>query len=208
MSPGLGVDYVDIFYHHRPDLDTPLEETMGALASAVKQGKALYVGLSNYGAERTSRACELLRGMGTPCLVHQPRYNIFDRRVEEEGVLRAIADERIGTVVFSPLAQGVLAGRYLSGIPKDSRAATCSYKPDSVAGDDIQRRVLKLAKLAQERGQSLPQLALAWVLRQPAVTSAIIGASRPEQVVECARCLDAADFTAEELTRIDAICAS
>lgn len=199
----LGVDYVDIFYHHRPDPETPLEETMGALADAVRSGRALYVGLSNYDPEQTRAAAALLKQMGTPCLVHQPKYSMLDR-APEQGLFHALEDVGAGAVVYSPLAQGRLTGRYLEGIPEDSRAA----KPgpfltvsDIVLGLRAGLRALDV--VAQRRGQTLAQLAIAWVLRQPRVTSAIIGASRPEQISDVVATLNNTQLSDEELAEVD-----
>jgi len=201
----LGLEYVDIFYHHRPDPETPLEETMGALDAAVRQGKALYAGISAYSPELTRRAAAILRELGTPCLIHQPRYNMFSRKVEE-GLLDVLEDEGIGCIVFSPLAQGLLTDRYLRGIPDDSRAG----KPDTFLSrgavtDQVLARVRTLDALAKERGQSLAQMAIAWVLRHGAVTSALVGASRVSQINDCVAALANPVFTLEELARIDAI---
>jgi L-glyceraldehyde 3-phosphate reductase len=198
----LGLDYVDVFYSHRFDPETPLEETMGALAHAVRQGKALYAGLSNYPPERTREAARLLRAMGAPCLVHQPRYSMLARD-PEHGLFDVLADEGIGCVVFSPLAQGLLTDRYLDGIPADSRAA----KPHGfLAADAVtperQAQLRRLHAIAAARGQTLAQLALVWVLRQPAVTSAIIGASRVAQVEDAVAALDRPTLSADELTAI------
>lgn len=200
----MGLDYVDVFYHHRPDLTTPLEETMGALASAVNQGKALYAAISNYDAERTSSAAAMMRALGVPLVLHQPRYNIFHRQPEET-LFDTLDKEGIGSIVFSPLDQGILAGKYLKGIPADSRASKESVflQPDQVTGRK-QEKVALLNNLAQQRGQTLAQLSLAWVLRRPTVVSALIGASRPSQVIECAAALDAHAFTEQELALIDA----
>jgi len=203
----LGLEYVDIFYHHRPDPETPLEETLGALDTAVRQGKALYAGISAYSPELTRRAAGILRELGTPCLIHQPRYNLFSRKVEE-GLLDVLADEGIGCIVFSPLAQGLLTDRYLHGVPDDSRAG----KPDTYLSrgavtDQVLSRVRALDAVAKERGQSLAQMAIAWVLRHGAVTSALVGASRVSQVEDCVAALANPAFTLEELARIDAILA-
>ena len=203
----LGVDYVDIFYSHRFDPHTPLEETMGALAHAVRSGKALYVGLSSYNPEQTAAAAKLLRDGGTPCLIHQPIYHMFDRWVED-GLLDTLASEGIGCIPFCPLAQGLLTNRYLNGIPADSRAG---HDPRFLRPEDITEQkvglIRRLHELAQKRGQSLAQMALAWVLRQPAVTTALIGASRAAQIEENLGALQAAAFSAEELTAIDRILA-
>jgi L-glyceraldehyde 3-phosphate reductase len=201
----LGLDYVDIFYSHRPDPDTPLEETMGALDRAVRSGKALYAGISNYNAEQTARAAQILRDLGTPCLIHQPRYSMLDRWIEPD-LLRTLAQEGMGSVVFSPLAQGRLTARYLGGIPEDSRAG----RPGTfLQSKDITPEYLAQAKrldeLAQQRGQTLAQMALAWVLRHPTVTSALIGASKVGQVDDCVAAARNLAFTAEELGRIESI---
>jgi L-glyceraldehyde 3-phosphate reductase len=202
----LGLDYVDIFYSHRYDPDTPLEETMGALDTIVRSGRALYAGISNYSAVDTRRAAAILKGLGTPCLIHQPSYSMINRWSERDGLYDALAESGMGAIVFSPLAQGLLTSRYLSGgIPTDSRAAIAHFlKPDMVTPDNV-RRLGELAALAANRGQTLAQMALAWVLKDSRVTSALIGASRSEQVIECVKALERPDFTAAELTAIDAI---
>ncbi|MEW6029244.1 MAG: L-glyceraldehyde 3-phosphate reductase [Chloroflexota bacterium] len=201
----MGLDYVDIFYSHRPDPDTPLEETMGALDSAVRQGKALYVGISNYNPEQTRRAAQILRGLGTPCLIHQPAYNMFNRWVED-GLLDVLAEEGIGCIAFSPLAQGQLTARYLDGIPSGARAT----KTERVwlTADTVQKnlpRAKKLNVIAKQRGQSLAQMAIAWVLRRPVVTSALIGASSVQQLEDNLAALKNLKFSDEELGKIDAI---
>jgi len=203
----LGLDYVDIFYHHRPDPDTPLEETMSALADAVRSGKALYVGVSNYSPEQIATAASILRDLGTPCLIHQPSYNMFNRGVEQ-GLLETLATEGIGCIAFCPLAQGLLTGRYLEGIPSDSRASKAHsfLKKDNITDETI-ATIRQLNALAQDRGQSLAQMSLAWVLRQDAITTALIGASRVEQLEENVATLDNLDFTDAELQRIDTILA-
>lgn len=199
------LDYVDIFYSHRPDPDTPLEETMGALATAVSSGKALYVGLSNYGPERTEQAARLLRAMGTPCLIHQPKYHMFER-TPEAGLLGVLAKEGIGGIAFCPLAQGLLTNRYLNGIPEDARAAKDPrfLKPEHITKEK-RVKILELHRLAQARGQSLAQMALAWVLRQPEIDSALIGASRPAQIEENVKAVDRLGFEPGELAEIDRI---
>jgi L-glyceraldehyde 3-phosphate reductase len=201
----MGLDYVDIFYHHRPDPGTPLEETMGALDQIVRQGKALYVGLSNYRPADTRRAAKILRDLGTPCLIHQPNYNMFDRWIEDE-LTEALAEEGIGGIVYSPLAQGMLTDRYLSGVPQDSRAAKPSIflTPDSLTEEKMQK-IHKLNTIAQNRGQSLAQLAIIWVLRDPVITSALIGASKVSQVEQCVAALDKISLSDEELQQIDDI---
>jgi L-glyceraldehyde 3-phosphate reductase len=203
----MGLDYVDIFYHHRPDPKTPLEETMGALDAIVRSGKALYVGISNYDHERTRRAQELLRGLGTPCLIHQPSYSMLNRWVEPH-LLGELERQGMGCIVFSPLAQGLLTNKYLESIPADSRAAKPHgfLRPSQLDAPTL-AKVRALDQVARARGQSLAQMAIAWVLRQPAVTSALIGASRVEQIDDCMRALDQPRFSTEELSKIDAIVA-
>jgi L-glyceraldehyde 3-phosphate reductase len=209
----MGLDYVDIFYHHRPDPDTPLEESMGALAQAVASGKALYVGLSNYPADRTLEAAAILKGMGARPLIHQPRYHMFERAsVEGEGgragVLAACAEAGMGVIAFMPLAQGLLTDRYLAGIPADSRAASAS--PFLKEGDITPERLAKaraLGEIAKAGGRSLAQAAIAWTLRDPRVSSALIGASRVEQIEENAAALAAGPLTADELAAIDRVLA-
>lgn len=201
----LGLDYVDIFYHHRPDPETPLEETMGALDAVVRQGKALYVGLSNYRPPEMEKAVRILRELGTPCIIHQPNYNMFSRWIED-GLLDLLEREGIGSIVFSPLAQGLLTNKYLSGIPADSRAAGHSIflKAENIT-EEVVAKAGRLNAIAAERGQSLAQMALAWVLRGGRVTSALIGASKASQVDDCVKALDNLQFSREELDRIDAI---
>lgn len=203
----MGLPYVDIFYSHRPDPDTPLEETMGALAHAVSSGKALYVGLSNYQPAETVRAAKILRELGTPCLIHQPRYSMLDRWVEPQ-LLATLAQENIGAVVFSPLGKGLLTDRYFKGIPADSRIAKDQrfLRPEHVT-DEVLAKTRKLNDLAQTRGQTLAQMALAWVLRHPTVTSALIGASRVSQVDDCVGATRNLNFSAEELAQIEKILA-
>ncbi len=201
------LEYVDIFYSHRPDLETPLEETMGALDQAVKSGKALYAGISNYKPEQTQRAAQILAELGTPCLIHQPVYNMFNRWVEPQ-LLDVLADEGIGCIVFSPLAQGMLTNRYLGGLPADSRAVRSGVflKPEQLT-DERLGKIRRLNKIALARGQSLAQMAIAWVLRHPGITSALIGASRPQQIEDSIGALNNLAFSTEELTAIDAILA-
>lgn len=201
----LGLDYVDIFYHHRPDPDTPLEETMAALDHVVRSGRALYVGLSNYPAPLLRLAAAILRTLGTPCLIHQPRYNLLERRIEAD-LLPALADEGIGCIAYSPLAQGLLTDRYLGGrIPDDSRAARAVFlKPADVTPDRL-AIIEKLTALAAARGQTLAQLALAWVLRHPGMTSVLVGASRVSQLDDAVGALVQPTFNAEELRAIDDI---
>ncbi|MBL7253161.1 aldo/keto reductase [Paractinoplanes lichenicola] len=199
----LGTDYVDIFYSHSPDPTTPLEETVGALVSAVQQGKTLYVGISNYPTDRAHEAAQLLRRAGVPLLVHQPRYSLFDRRPEENGLLDLAAADGFGLVVYSPLAQGLLTGKYLDGIPAGARAENSAFLSPDAIDDDYRRRASALNKIAEARGQSLAQLALQWVLRRPEVTSAIVGASSAEQLEHNVQALSFAPLTAEELALID-----
>ena len=198
------LDYVDIFYHHRPDPDTPLEETMGALDHIVRSGKALYAGISNYGPEQAKKAFALLREMGTPCLIHQPRYNMFDRRAED-GLTDVLREEKVGCICFSPLAGGLLTGKYLNGIPAGSRIDHDPrfLKPDSLTEENI-RKTRALKEIADAREQKLHHLALQWTLRDPVITSALIGASRPEQIYDNAAIVNAPPLTEEELQRIDA----
>lgn len=201
----MGLEYVDIFYSHRPDNETPLEETMGALAQAVRQGKALYVGLSNYPADRTREAAAMLRELGVPCLIHQPKYNMFDRWIEGD-LLSVCANEGIGIMAFMPLAQGLLTGKYLKGIPADSRAASESpfLKTEEIT-ERVLEKIRSLNALAANRGQSLAQMAIAWTLRDNRITSALIGASRPEQIRENIGALSKPQFTDDELAEIDRI---
>ena len=201
----MGLEYVDIFYSHRPDPETPLEETMGALDAAVRQGKALYVGISNYPPEQTRQAARILRGLGTPCLIHQPRYSMLDRWVED-GLLDVLEQEGIGSIVFSPLAQGQLTDRYLNGIPDGARATKTErvwLTPDNVKQN--LPKVRKLNEIAQRRGQKLSQIALAWVLRKPQVTSALIGASSVQQLEDNLRALNNLAFSPDELQEIEGI---
>ena len=201
----LGLDYVDIFYHHRPDPDTPLEETMGALDGIVRQGKALYAGISAYSPDRTRQAVELLRELGTPCLIHQPRYSMFDRHIED-GLLDVLEEEGVGCIVFSPLEQGLLTDKYLDGIPDDSRAAKeHGYLGRDQVSPEALRKVRALNELARARGQTLAQMAVAWVLRHPAMTSALIGASRVGQIEEGVAALEHLDFSEVELARIEEV---
>ncbi len=204
----MGLEYVDIFYSHRPDPDTPLEETMSALDQIVRSGKALYVGISNYSAEQTRLAAEILRKLGTPCLIHQPRYNMYSRWIED-GLLKVLREEGIGCIAFSPLAQGLLTDRYLKGIPADSRATKPHgfLKRDQITEAEL-ARVRRLNELAQTRGQTLAQMALAWVLRLPEMTSALIGASRVSQIEDAVGALTNLAFTPEELQAIDQILTS
>ncbi|MET3565949.1 L-glyceraldehyde 3-phosphate reductase [Leifsonia sp. 563] len=199
----LGLDYVDVFYHHRPDLETPLEESMGALTTAVERGKALYPAISNYGAERTTAAAALLSGSGTPLLLHQPRYSLFDRSPEND-VLDAVEQAAAAAIVFSPLAQGLLTDRYLGGVPEGSRAVTSAFLHESDLTEDVLARVRALNDIAAGRGQTLAQLALQWVLRNPVVVSAIIGASSVQQLEQNLGALDGPELTDDVLVAIDA----
>jgi L-glyceraldehyde 3-phosphate reductase len=201
----MGLEYVDIFYHHRPDPSTPLEETMRALDQIVRSGKALYAGISNYSAELTREASKMLRSMGTPCLIHQPKYNMFERWIEGE-LLRVLDEEGIGSIVFSPLAQGMLTDRYLDGIPKNSRAAKPHgfLRPNQITQEKL-NIIRKLQELAQSRNQTLAQMALAWVLRHPQVTTAVIGASRVSQIDDAVGTLNNLTFSQEELDKIENI---
>ena len=201
----LRLEYVDIFYSHRFDPETPLEETMGALAHAVRSGKALYAGISNYPAAETVRAAALLRELGTPCLVHQPRYSMLDRQVEQ-GLLATLEQEGIGAAVFSPLAKGLLTNRYFSGIPDDARARRDPrFLTPAQVTEDAVARARRLDAIARRRGQSLAQMALAWVLRHPVVTTAIIGASRVSQLEDCAGAARLLGFAPEELEEIETV---
>lgn len=201
----MGLEYVDIFYSHRFDPETPLEETMSALDLIVRQGKALYVGISNYKPDEARQAINILKKLGTPCLIHQARYSMFDRWVEE-GLLDLLEEEGIGCIAFSPLAKGLLTNRYLNGIPTDSRAASQSQflTPQDITEDKL-TKILRLNDLACKRGQSLAQMALAWVLRNKTVTSALIGASKPEQIEDCVRAVNNLEFSSEELSLIEEI---
>jgi len=203
----MGLDYVDIFYHHRPDPHTPLEESMGALDLMVRQGKALYVGISSYSAEETKKAVDILRALGTPCLIHQPKYSMFDRWVED-GLLEVLTAEGVGCICFSPLAQGLLSDKYLKGIPEGSRASShrgngaleeSAITPERIA------KAQRLNEMALQRGQNLAQLALSWVLRHPIVTSVLIGVSKPAQLLDSIKCLENLDFKDSELKEIDRV---
>jgi len=199
----MGLDYVDIFYSHRFDPDTPLEETMQALDTIVRSGKALYAGISSYNSKRTREAATILKELGTPCLIHQPSYSIINRWVEEDGLLDTLDEHGIGSIVFSPLAQGMLTDKYLNAIPDDSRAAqNKSLRADFLNEKNI-ANIRALNAIAETRGQTLAQMALAWVLRNGRVTSALIGASRPEQIEDCVRALDNQDFSDAELAQIE-----
>jgi L-glyceraldehyde 3-phosphate reductase len=201
----LGLEYVDIFYSHRPDPETPMEETLGAVATAVRQGKALYAGISNYTAEQTREACRILRDLGTPCLIHQPKYSMFERWVEG-GLLDVLEDQGVGCIPFSPLAQGLLTDRYLKGIPADSRAGKSwgFLKTEQVTQERIEK-ARRLNEIANRRGQSLAQLALTWVLRDPRITTVLIGASSVVQLDQNLECVNARDLVKEDLDEIEKI---
>jgi L-glyceraldehyde 3-phosphate reductase len=201
----LGLDYVDIFYSHRYDPDTPLEETMGALDSAVRQGKALYAGISSYGPKKTRAAVKILRELGTPCLIHQPSYSMLNRWIEQDGLLPVLKEEGVGCIAFSPLAQGMLTDKYLKAVPEGSRAtAGKSLRPEFISEENL-AKVRGLNEIAKARGQSLAQMAIAWVLRNPEITTALIGASRVEQVENCVAALQKRDFSDDELAKIDVL---
>jgi len=205
----MGLDYVDIFYHHRPDPETPLEETMGTLDLMVRQGKALYVGISSYHPAEAAKAIQILKQLGTPCLIHQPKYSMFDRWIEN-GLLDLLGNEGVGCIPFSSLAQGLLTNKYLNGIPQDSRAASHrgngAMDEDAITDEKI-AKVKKLNALAEQRGQSLAQMALAWVIKDPRVTSVIIGVSKPAQVTDSLQCIKNYQFSSEELQQIESILA-
>ena len=202
----LGLEYVDIFYHHRMDPDTPLEETMGALDQAVKSGKALYAGISNYDGKTMKRAAAILRELHCPFVINQNRYSIFDRTIEKNGLKQAAVEEKKGIIAFSPLAQGMLTDRYLHGIPKDSRVLTDGrfLKKEQLTETKLQQ-IQALNMIAEQRGESLAQMALKWVLKDDVVTSVLIGASKPEQILDNIKVIDSADFSEEELQKIDEI---
>jgi len=199
----MGLDYVDIFYSHRFDPDTPLEETMGALDHIVRSGRAQYAGLSSYNSDQTRRAAAILKDLGTPCLIHQPSYNMIDRWVERDGLKDTLRDLGIGSIAYVPLAQGLLTAKYLGGVAPGSRATQGKSLNPAAVTDAFVQRLHKLNDIAAARGQTLAQMALAWVLRAGGITSALIGASRPEQVVDCAGAVANLDFTADDLTAID-----
>jgi L-glyceraldehyde 3-phosphate reductase len=201
----MGLDYVDIFYHHRPDPETPLEETMSALDLIVRQGKALYVGISNYNAKEADEAIAILKRLGTPCLIHQPKYSMFVRDAEA-GLLDVLEKDGVGCIPFSPLAQGLLTNKYLHGIPEDSRAAkSTGFLQTSQVTDEVIGKIKNLNTLAEQRGQTLAQMALAWLLKDTRVTSVLIGASKPEQLADSLKALDNINFSSEELERIEQI---
>jgi len=201
----MGLDYVDIFYHHRPDPNTPLEETMGALDLLVRQGKALYVGISQYSAEDSTRAYEILKSLGTPLLIHQPRYSMLDRWVEN-GLMEVLGQKGVGSIAFSPLEQGLLTDKYLKGIPADSRAAKDGryLKPEQIASDKLVV-IQRLNEVALRRGQTLAQLAIAWLLKDPRISSVLVGVSRPEQLDDNVAAIQNSQFSADELAEIEGI---
>ncbi len=204
----MGLDYVDIFYHHRPDPNTPLEETMGALDLIVRQGKALYIGISSYKAEEAKMAISILKKLGTPCLIHQPRYSMLDRWVEN-GLLKVLKEEGLGCIAFSPLEQGLLTNKYLKGIPNDSRAKSGRGNGAIEASQISEKKIMvanELNTIAVKRGQNLAQMALAWILKNPNITSVLVGASKPEQLLDSILCLSKMDFSEEEIRNIDIIC--
>jgi L-glyceraldehyde 3-phosphate reductase len=198
----MDLEYVDIFYHHRPDPDTPLEETMSALDVIVRQGKALYVGISNYRPQQAAEAIRILQELGTPCLIHQPKYSMFERWVETEGLLDVLAPNGVGCIPFSPLAQGLLTNKYLHGIPADSRAARGVFLKESNITEERLSQITRLNDIAYQREQTLAQMALAWILKDERITSVLIGASKPEQLIDSLKCLDNINFSSEELNQI------
>lgn len=199
----MGLDYVDIFYSHRFDPETPLEETMGALDHIVRSGRALYAGISSYSSERTREAVAILNDLGTPCVIHQPSYNMLNRWVERDGLKDTLHELGVGSIAFTPLAQGMLTKKYLGGIPGDSRAAQGKSLDSGKISDAAIANIRKLNEIAEGRGQTLAQMAIAWVLRGGGITTALIGASKPSQVVDCAGAVGNLEFTAEELAQID-----
>jgi len=202
----MGLPYVDIFYHHRPDPDTPIEESMGALHTAVRSGRALYAGISAYNPKQTAEAVKILRDLGTPCLIHQPKYSMF-MRDPEQGLFDVLEREGVGSIVFSPLAQGLLSDRYLKGIPADSRAARDFFLKKKDIGEDKLTKIGALNEIARQRGQTLAEMAVAWVLRDPRVTSALVGTSKVSQVDDNVAALKNLKFSAEELGKIDGVLA-
>ncbi|MEJ6478897.1 MAG: L-glyceraldehyde 3-phosphate reductase [Octadecabacter sp.] len=199
----MGLGYVDIFYSHRFDPDTPLEETMGALDYIVRSGRALYAGISSYNAQRTREAAAILRDLGTPCLIHQPSYNMLNRWVERDGLKETLTELGIGSIAFTPLAQGMLTNKYLKGVPADSRAAQHKSLDQGLLSERAIGNIRKLNEIAEARGQTLAQMAIAWVLREGGITTALIGASRPEQVIDCVGAVANLEFSAQELALID-----
>jgi L-glyceraldehyde 3-phosphate reductase len=202
----MNLDYVDIFYHHRPDPETPLYETMSALDLIVKQGKALYIGLSNYDGETMKKAAAILKELNCPFVINQNKYSIFNRNIEENGIFKASAEEKKGMIIFSPLAQGLLTSRYLRGIPEDSRIKTDGrYLKEQNLTEEVLKKITKLDKIAKNRGQTLAQMALAWVYDHEGITSVLIGASKPEQILENLKMIENHTFTDEELREIDSV---
>jgi L-glyceraldehyde 3-phosphate reductase len=199
----MGLDYVDIFYSHRFDPNTPLEETMGALDHIVRSGRALYVGISSYNSQRTKEAVAILNDLGTPCLIHQPSYNMLNRWVEDDGLLNTLDGLGVGSIAFTPLAQGLLTNKYLNGVPDQSRANQDKSLDKQHLTPDLLENLNALNKMAQDRGQTLAQMALAWVLRGGRITTALIGASKAQQVIDCAGAINNLDFTESELCEID-----
>ncbi|MEL6571274.1 MAG: L-glyceraldehyde 3-phosphate reductase [Pseudomonadota bacterium] len=199
----MGLDYVDIFYSHRFDPDTPLEETMGALDYIVRSGRALYAGISSYNSERTQEAVAILNDLGTPCLIHQPSYNMLNRWVEKDGLKDTLQELGVGSIAFTPLAQGMLTKKYLNGVPEDSRASQGKSLNPNFLSEQAINNIRKLNEIAERRGQTLAQMAIAWVLRDGGITTALIGASKPSQVIDCAGAVNNLDFTTEELAEID-----
>ena len=200
----MGLDYVDIFYHHRPDYETPLEETMGTLDLMVRQGKALYVGLSNYQPERAAKAFKILKDLGTPCLIHQPRYNLFDRWIED-GLLDLLDNSGVGAICFSPLAQGMLTNKYINGLPKDSRAVKDSPFLNTEKVIEMLPKIKALNEIALNRSQSLAQMVISWILKDDRITSVLIGASKTEQILDSLKATENTTFSDDELNKIDEI---
>ncbi len=200
----MGLDYVDIFYHHRPDENTPLEETMGALDLIVKQGKALYVGLSNYRPERAAEAFKILKDLGTPCLIHQPRYSLFDRWIED-GLLDLLGNSGVGAICFSPLAQGMLTNKYINGLPKDSRAVKESPFLNTQTVLEMLPKIKALNEIAEQRNQNLAQMAISWILKDERITSVLIGASKTSQILDSVKAIENTSFSDEELANINAV---
>ena len=201
----MGLEYVDVFYHHRPDYDTPLEETMGTLDLMVRQGKALYVAISNYQPEEAEKAFKILKNLGTPCLLHQPNYNLFNRWVEE-GLLDLLGNSKIGAICFSPLAQGMLTDKYLTGLPKDSRAVKDSPFLNTSQVLEMLPKIKSLNAIAKNRNQTLAQMSISWILKDNRITSVLIGASKTTQIIDSAKAIENTHFTKEELRLIDEIC--
>ncbi|MDC1465323.1 aldo/keto reductase [Polaribacter sp.] len=200
----MGLDYVDIFYHHRPDSETPLEETMGALDLMVRQGKALYVGISNYRPKEAAKAFKILKDLGTPCLIHQPNYNLFDRWIED-GLLELLRNSGVGAICFSPLAQGMLTNKYITGLPKDSRAIKDSPFLNATQVLEKLPKIKELHKIAENRNQSLAQMAISWILKEDSITSVLIGASKTAQIIDSARAIENTIFTKDEIIAIDTV---